>query len=117
MSAISLSSFNSFRPVQGAMLSSAQQAPRGGAAFGSSAPVRGGNVAGNSAAYCPTCVGGGARAGAADSSSYCPTCNRAGGAQANVGGARFGAAQTGAVNANSAQQGGRICVGCAYQGR
>ena len=115
MSAISLSSFNSYRPTQGATLPSAQQAQRGGTTYGSTAPARGGNT---SAAYCPTCGGGGSnRAGAADSSSYCPTCNRAGGVQSNVaGGARLGAAQTSQTSAANSQ-GGRICVGCAYQGR
>ena len=136
MSAISLSSFNSFRPTQGAALPSTQQSPR--AAFGSTAPTRGGNVgaAGNSSAYCPTCVGGGGR-GESASSSYCPTCNRAGGAQSNVAGGnarfgaaqggtnfasnnnapRFGAAQTGAAGGAHNHGGGRVCVGCAYQAR
>ena len=117
MSAISLSSFNSFRPTQGAALPSAQQAPRGGAAFGNSTPVRGGNATfGNSSTYCPTCVGGGGR-GEAASSSYCPTCNRAGGTQSNVTGNARGAAQFGVAGGAHAHQGGRVCVGCAYQGR
>ncbi|MCL2710525.1 MAG: hypothetical protein FWE95_06570 [Planctomycetaceae bacterium] len=124
MNAISaLSSFNS-RAVQGTSLPSAQQAQRGNVNTSNGVGAARGNAnAGASSAYCPTCVGGsGARGGAASSSSYCPTCNQAGGRQANVtsfgtnnaNAARTGAAQTGAAHSH---QGGRICVGCAYQGR
>jgi hypothetical protein len=91
--------------------------------------ARGGNANSASSTFCPTCVGGSggaARGGATSSSSFCPTCNQAGGRQsratnnfnANTN-ARVGATQTGAAQAGSAHnhQGGRVCVGCAYQGR
>ena len=111
----SLSSFNS-RVNQGATLPYAQQAQRG--TFNSGVgSVRGSSNTGASSTYCPTCAGGSAARGAAtSSSSYCPTCNQAGGRQANItnAGVRAGAAQTGSAHN---LQGGRICVGCAYQGR
>ena len=128
MNAISaLSSFN-FRAGQGATLPSAQQAQAQRGSFNAShgaGAARGNAQAGASSSFCPTCVGGSAaRGSASSSSSFCPTCNQAGGRQSNVANfnttaPRTGAAQTGAAHshAQGGAQGGRICVGCAYQGR
>ena len=132
-----------FRTGQGASLPSAQQAQaqRGSVVntFNSGAGAARGNAnatsmsagrssaGATSAAFCPGCgVGGNARGGASGSSSFCPTCNQAGGRQSSITNfnananfnantaTRTGAAQTGAAHTH---QGGRICVGCAYQGR
>jgi len=118
MSAIySLSSLNSYRPGQGATLPTAQQAQRG-TTYGTfnsnsvnSNSVGAARSSNTSAAYCPTCGGAMARSTASSSSSYCPTCNRAGGTQSNI--TRASTAAT----ASQSNQGGRICVSCAYQGR
>ena len=136
MNAIS-SSFN-FRSSQGAALPTTQQNQRGnfntfnsgvGAARGnvnatSMGAVRGGVANSSSSAFCPGCGVGGsaARGGASGSSSFCPTCNVPGGRQSSITNtnfntpARTGAAQAGAAQAHN-HQGGRVCVGCAYQGR
>jgi hypothetical protein len=112
MSAISLASFNSFRP-SGATLQSAQP-QRGGNIYGSAngtAAARGSSAAYNSgtgSAYCPTCNGNVSRSASPSSSSYCPTCNRSGGAQSNIAGAN---------QSYQSGQGGRACIACNYQGR
>jgi len=109
MSAISLSSFNSYRPSQGATLQSSQ-VQRGGTPYGAGAS-RGSGAAYNSgtgSAYCPTCGGGVSRSAAPNSTSYCPTCNRSGGNQSNIAGAN---------QSFQSGQGGRTCIACAYQGR
>ena len=127
MSAISsLSSFGA-RPTQANTFGSAQQAQRNNA-FGSAqqtlrtgtvnstAAARGGNAAGSSSAYCPTCGG--------PPTSYCPTCNTAGGRQSSVTGFNSNVGQRGAApNPGAARTGGlqsqtqQFNVGRAYTGR